>query len=60
MVAVQGEMSWAAQLWGAAETLRETSGKTLHHDLDPPGALCISEAADEPRGGRKAYLTLRV
>src|SRR6266496_398832 len=36
------------------------SGKTLHHDLDPPGTLRISEAADEPRCGRKAYLAIRV
>jgi DNA-binding CsgD family transcriptional regulator len=26
VVAVQGEVSWAARLWGAAETLRETIG----------------------------------
>src|SRR5947209_20199540 len=36
------------------------SGKTLHHDLDPPSALRISEPADEPRCGRKASLAIRV
>src|SRR6266487_407792 len=36
------------------------SGKTLHHHFVPPGTLGISEAADEPRCGRKAYLSLRV
>ena len=29
VVAVQGEVSWAARLWGAAETLRETSGAPI-------------------------------
>jgi predicted ATPase/class 3 adenylate cyclase len=29
VVAVQGELSWAARLWGAAETLRETSGAPI-------------------------------
>jgi predicted ATPase/class 3 adenylate cyclase len=29
VVAVQGESSWAARLWGAAETLRETSGAPI-------------------------------
>jgi tetratricopeptide (TPR) repeat protein len=29
VVAVQGELSWAARLWGAAETLRETSGTPI-------------------------------
>src|SRR5205807_4962066 len=29
VVAVQGELAWAARLWGAAETLRETSGAPI-------------------------------
>src|SRR6266704_1907336 len=29
VVAVQGELSWAARLWGAAETLRETIGAPI-------------------------------
>ena len=29
VVAVQGEVSWAARLWGAAETLRETIGAPI-------------------------------
>jgi tetratricopeptide (TPR) repeat protein len=29
VVAVQGALSWAARLWGAAETLRETSGAPI-------------------------------
>ena len=29
VVAVQGELSWAARLWGAAETVRETIGAPI-------------------------------
>jgi predicted ATPase/class 3 adenylate cyclase len=29
VVAAQGEVAWAARLWGAAETLRETSGAPI-------------------------------
>src|SRR5215472_16600953 len=29
VVAVQGELAWAARLWGAAETLRETIGAPI-------------------------------
>jgi DNA-binding CsgD family transcriptional regulator len=29
VVAAQGQLAWAAQLWGAAEALRETSGTPL-------------------------------
>jgi hypothetical protein len=29
VVAVKGALSWAARLWGAAETLRETSGAPI-------------------------------
>jgi predicted ATPase/class 3 adenylate cyclase len=55
VVAVQGELSWAARLWGAAETLRETSGAPI-----PPverSAYESSVTAARAQLGEKPFAT---
>jgi tetratricopeptide (TPR) repeat protein len=55
VVAVQGELSWAARLWGAAETLRETIGAPIPPVERP--AYESSVAAARAQLGEKPFAT---
>jgi predicted ATPase/class 3 adenylate cyclase len=55
VVAVQGELSWAARLWGAAETLRETSGAPIAPRERP--AYESSVTAARAQLGEKPFAT---